>query len=180
MSSGRRAGCAGRGRRIVHRKGEDRVRRRWFWIILIIVLLIAGGLTAGRMRAPKAAPVQQAEEVIPGEVAPVEPATLERTVEVSGSLTSARMTEVQPRRSGPVARVLVGEGEYVKAGRPLVVLDSSEAALRVQQAEAAVEGAQARVALLESGARAQERVQVADTVRQGGRGGSNTPTKPPQ
>jgi len=142
------------------------VRRRWFWIILIIVLLIAGGLTAGRMRAPKAAPVQQAEEVIPVEVAPVEPATLERTVEVSGSLTSARMTEVQPRRSGPVARVLVGEGEYVKAGQPLVVLDSSEAALRVQQAEAAVEGAQARVALLESGARAQERVQVADTVRQ--------------
>ena len=81
------------------------MRRRWFWIILIIVLLIAGGLTAGRMRAPKAAPVQQAEEVIPVEVAPVEPATLERTVEVSGSLTSARMTEAQPRRSGPVARV---------------------------------------------------------------------------
>src|SRR3989304_4777794 len=115
--TGRAPGCASRGRRIVHRKGEDRVRRRWFWIILIIVLLIAAGLTAGRMRAPKAAPVQQAEEVIPVEVAPVEPATLERTVEVSGSLTSARMTEVQPRRSGPAARGLVGGGEDVEGGR---------------------------------------------------------------
>jgi len=142
------------------------VRRPWFWIILVAGVLAAGGLTAGRMRAPRAAPVTPAEEVIPVEVAPVGAATLERTVEVSGSLTSTRMAEILPRRSGVVARVLVAEGARVRAGQPLVVLDATEAALRVQQAEAAVAAAQARLALLESGPRPQERAQAASAVRQ--------------
>ncbi|MDR7470548.1 MAG: efflux RND transporter periplasmic adaptor subunit [Armatimonadota bacterium] len=143
------------------------MKRRWFWIVLVLGMLLAGGIAAGRVRAPRAAPVAPAEEeAIPVEVAPVQGATLERTVEVSGSLTSARMAEILPRRSGVVARVLVTEGARVRAGQPLVVLDATEAALRVRQAEAAVAAAQARVAVLEAGARPQERAQAAWAVRQ--------------
>lgn len=142
------------------------MRRRWFWIALVVVVLVAGGLAAGRMRAPRAAPPPPAEEVVPVEVVLVEAATLERTVEVSGSLTSARMAEILPRRSGVVTRVLVNEGAKVHARQPLVVLDATEAALRVRQAEAAVAAARARLALLQSGARPQERAQAASAVRQ--------------
>ncbi len=142
------------------------MKRRWIWIVLIAVILIAGVMTAGRMRRPKAAPGPQVEQVVPVEVGRVERATLERTVDVSGTLTSARMAEIMPRRSGQVTRVLVTEGQSVRAGQPLVMLDSAEATVRVRQAGAAVAAARARLALLESGAREQERAQVQDAVRQ--------------
>lgn len=139
--------------------------RRWIWIAILVVVLVGAGLAAGRLRAPTRAQVQPVEEAIPVEVALVERSTLEHTVEVTGSLTSARLTEVLPRRSGTVVRVLVRDGDRVTAGQPLVILDGTEWATRVRQAQAAVAAAEARVALLEAGARPQERQQVQDGVR---------------
>lgn len=140
--------------------------RRWVWILILVVILVGVGLAVGRRRAPTRAQVPPAEEVIPVEVALVQRGTLDHTVEVSGSLTSARLTEVLPRRSGTVVRVLVQDGDRVTAGQPLVVLDAAEWTARVRQAAAAVSAAEARVALLEAGARPQERRQARDMVRQ--------------
>lgn len=141
--------------------------RRWIWILLLVVVLILGGLAAGRLRGPTRAEVRPAEEPpVPVEVALVSKQTVERTVEVSGSLTSARVAEVFARQAGPVARVLVSDGARVAAGQALVVLDASQAAIRVRQAAAGVAAAEARVALLTAGARPQERLQAADAVRQ--------------
>jgi len=142
------------------------VSRRWVWILILVVILVGVGLAVGRRRAPTRAQVPPAEEVIPVEVALVQRGTLDHTVEVSGSLTSARLTEVLPRRSGTVVRVLVQDGDRVTAGQPLVVLDAAEWTARVRQAAAAVSAAEARVALLEAGARPQERRQARDMVRQ--------------
>jgi multidrug efflux pump subunit AcrA (membrane-fusion protein) len=141
--------------------------RRWIWIVLLVAVLLLGGLAMGRLRAPTGAQGPPPETPpVPVEVALVTRQTVERTVDVSGSLTSARVAEVFARQSGPVARVLVSDGAQVSAGQPLVVLDSTQAAIRVRQAAAAVEAAQARVALLVAGARRQERVQATDAVSQ--------------
>jgi len=141
--------------------------RRWIWILLLVVVLLLGGLAVGRMRAPTGAQAPPPEAPpVPVEVAAVTRQTVERTVDVSGSLTSARVAEVFARASGPVARVFVSDGAHVTAGQPLVQLDSTQAAIRVRQAAAAVEAAQARVALLTAGPRAQERAQAAEAVRQ--------------
>ncbi|HEV8338794.1 MAG TPA: efflux RND transporter periplasmic adaptor subunit [bacterium] len=141
--------------------------RRWIWILLLVIILLLGGLAVGRLRAPTGAQAPPPETPpVPVEVALVTRQTVERTVDVSGSLTSARVAEVFARQSGPVVRVLVSDGAQVSAGQPLVQLDSAQAAVRVRQAAAAVEAAQARVALLVAGARAQERVQAAEAVRQ--------------
>ncbi len=141
--------------------------RRWRWIAAFVAVLLLGGFAFGRLRAPTRAQVAPPEAPpVPVEVALVARQTVERTVDVSGSLTSARVAEVFARQAGPVARVLVSDGARVSAGQPLVVLDGSQAAIRVRQAAAAVEVAEARVALLLAGARRQERLQAADAVRQ--------------
>jgi len=141
--------------------------RRWIWIVLVVAVLLLGGFAFGRLRGPTRAQVAPPEAPpVPVEVAAVTRQTVERTVDVSGSLTSARVAEIFARQSGPVARVLVSDGAQVSAGQPLVVLDSAQASIRVRQAAAAVDAAEARVALLVAGARRQERLQVADGVRQ--------------
>ncbi len=143
------------------------MRRPWFWIVLAAAVVLVGVLAFGRLRAPTGAQVKPvAEDTVPVEVAQVTRSTLERTVEVTGSLTSARVAEVFARRSGLVARVLVNDGARVEAGQPLVALDGSEAATRLRQAEAASRVAEARLALLVAGARPQERLQVQEAVRQ--------------
>jgi multidrug resistance efflux pump len=54
---------------------------------------------------------------------------------------------------GTVLEVLVEPGDEVAAGAPLVRLDPTDAQLGIQQAEASLEAAQARLALLEAGPR---------------------------
>lgn len=143
------------------------MRRPWFWIVLAAAVVLVGVLAFGRLRAPTGAQVKPVvEDTVPVEVAKVTRSTFERTVEVTGSLTSARVAEVFARRSGLVARVLVNDGARVEAGQPLVALDGSEAATRVRQAAANARVAEARLALLVAGARPQERLQVQEAVRQ--------------
>lgn len=142
------------------------MRRPWFLIVLAAAVGLVGVLAVGRLRAPTGAQVKPVEDTVPVEVAKVTRSTFERTVEVTGSLTSARVAEVFARRSGLVARVLVNDGARVEAGQPLVALDGSEAATRLRQAEAASRVAEARLALLAAGARPQERLQVQEVVRQ--------------
>ncbi len=52
---------------------------------------------------------------------------------------------IAPRVSGLVAAVLFEENQPVKAGQTLIVLDSTDAVLRLRMAEAALAGAQAQV-----------------------------------
>jgi multidrug efflux pump subunit AcrA (membrane-fusion protein) len=143
-------------------------RRRWM-IIGLVVLGMLGMIVVTRMR-PGAGGMQQqaqpAQPEIPVEVAPVTRETLEATVQVSGTLTSARLARIFPRRSGRVTRVLVSEGAYVRAGQVLVMLDRTEAEVRVRQAAATVRAAEAQLALLRAGARPEEVAQARDAVLQ--------------
>lgn len=141
--------------------------RRWWWLVVaVLVVAAAGAAVRGRMNASaprEAAPVPAA---VPVEVAAVERGDVTRTVEVSGTVTSARIAEIHPKISGRVARVLAQDGDRVAAGQPLVELDATDQRADLAQAEAAVAAAEARLALLQSGARPEERQVVSNAYTQ--------------
>lgn len=144
--------------------------RRW-WIVVLLVGVIAG-VVALRGRRPAVTPVVAEPAAVPVEVSAVVVGPVARTVEVTGTVTSARLAELFPKISGRVARVYVQDGARVTAGAPVVALDAADQRAEVAQAEAAVAAAQARLAALLAGPRPQEKqvafnavVQAEDQVR---------------
>lgn len=80
-------------------------------------------------------------------VARIERKPLGGSVSASGLLVSREEAAVSPQISGyPVAKVLVDEGDVVRAGQPLARLDPTLLEARIAQAHAAVAEAQARSA----------------------------------
>jgi HlyD family secretion protein len=77
-------------------------------------------------------------------------------VSVTGEVVPAVWATISAQAGGTVMEVLVEPGDEVAEGDPLARLDSTDAQLAVQQAEAALEAAQAKLALLRAGARAEE------------------------
>ena len=82
-------------------------------------------------------------------------------VSVTGEVVPAVWATVGGQSGGTVLEVLVQVGDEVAAGDLLVRLDPTDAQLAMQQAEAAVETAQAQLALLKAGPRP-EQVAVAE------------------
>lgn len=70
-----------------------------------------------------------------------EAATTSGVLTVTGSTYAIREATLGPKASGTLAKVYVGEGDRVKKGQVLFVLDGSGAHLMVQQAEAALASA---------------------------------------
>ncbi len=141
--------------------------KRW-WIVVLLIAVIGIAAVALRGRSPSASPQatpgqpapqpgQAAPGLVPVEVATVTSGTVARTVEVSGTVTSARAAELFAKQSGRVVGVHVQDGARVTAGQAIVELDASEQRAEQAQAQAAVAAAEARLAALQSGLRPQER-----------------------
>jgi RND family efflux transporter MFP subunit len=64
---------------------------------------------------------------------------------LSGQTEAHRRSTLTPKVSSTVTRVLVRDGDIVKNGQALVVLDTQDFALRTQQAEAALAGAKVQL-----------------------------------
>jgi RND family efflux transporter MFP subunit len=142
------------------------MRGRW-WLVLVILVLAGVAVVGGRSRrTPAAPPVQSAPPAVPVEVAVVETGTVVRTVEVSGTVTSARMAEIFPKISGRVASVHVQDGARVSAGQPLIEMDAADQRAEFAQARAAVAAAEARLSALERGLRPEERQVVFNSFTQ--------------
>ncbi|OOV87101.1 efflux RND transporter periplasmic adaptor subunit [Oceanospirillum linum] len=73
---------------------------------------------------------------MPVEAQVVQAETLERTVEVVGSLSADESVVISPEVAGRVAKILFREGQMVKAGMPLIKLDDSIPSAELKQAEA--------------------------------------------
>ena len=142
--------------------------KRW-WIVAVLLAVAGIAAVALRGRNPSASPQTpsgQPATVVPVEVATVTSGAVARTIEVSGTVTSARAAEIFPKQSGRVVRVLVQDGARVAAGQTIVELDASEQRAEAAQAQAAVAAAQARLAALESGPRPEERQVIFNNFQQ--------------
>jgi membrane fusion protein, multidrug efflux system len=101
----------------------------------IAIVLVAMSGCGGAKPEPAAQQGLTAARVVPVTVKPLERRTVERTVEVIGTLRGWEQVTVGSKRAGRVVKVHHDIGDRVQPGDPLVELDSVDAKLGVEQAE---------------------------------------------
>jgi HlyD family secretion protein len=110
-----------------------------------VALLLSGCYSSGAGRA------ESEEQTIPAvEAVQVQRGTLPLEERLAGSVVSRNQTEIYAEVSGRIVEVLANNGDRVEAGAPLVRLRDTEFAEQLQQAEAGLRVADARVAQAEA------------------------------
>ncbi len=117
------------------------VRRPWFWVIVVVVL--AGGISVSMMGQAKA---KKAKEAAAAAKAPETPyaAIAQGKADVEGGVIP-----VAARRPGIVREVNVAEGDVVHKGQVLARQEDDDARLAAETAAASLSQAKAQMALLE-------------------------------
>jgi multidrug efflux pump subunit AcrA (membrane-fusion protein) len=125
---------------------------------LALALVAALGLTAASCGGSRAQANKKQETAAPAAPAAVDVTTapaiqrdLPRFVEATGSLAADEQTDVAPIVGGRVISVGVDLGTYVQKGQVIAQLDSGDARLRLEQAQAGL--AQANSAVTQAEAR---------------------------
>ncbi|MFH1631861.1 MAG: efflux RND transporter periplasmic adaptor subunit [bacterium] len=118
------------------------LKSKWFWIIAVIVIVftVAIFVLAGRG--------EDAEYVL----AEVERGYLVQTVDATGDLESLDKVDLSFQASGNVQEIFVSVGDEVVAGDYLAILDADELTAQANQAQQAVDIAQANLDLEITGA----------------------------
>ena len=118
---------------------EAKMSKKAIVVLAVLALLLAGcGRSEGETPTPE----------VEAEYTPV--------VSVTGEVVPAVWATVSTQTGGFVEEVLVEPGDEVEKGEILIRLDSTDAQLAVQQAEAALAAAQAQLDDLKAGARPEE------------------------
>jgi HlyD family secretion protein len=121
---------------------------RWLWplgAVAVVLLALAAWL---------------ALRGTPAEAVAARYAPLVRTLQFSARVATLSRVDVGSTVTGRVAQVLVREGDQVRAGQPLVRLESEESEAALEQAVAAEKQAEARLAGLRSTGRVASRAQL--------------------
>ncbi|WP_294635630.1 efflux RND transporter periplasmic adaptor subunit [uncultured Aquabacterium sp.] len=106
-------------------------RRHVVWIVLAALAL--GGLGWVKLRP------------VAVDAVPVQARDLVRTLQFTGRVKTPARVEVGVTLTGRVAEVRVDEGDAVRAGQPLILLEPDEARAAVAQARASLTQAEARL-----------------------------------
>jgi HlyD family secretion protein len=92
--------------------------------------------------------------------------TLVSSLNTNGKVEPIEWMPVRSERAGVITRALVGKGQLVRKGDPLVELDTRVASADLSKAQAAIQEAQAQERVLTQGGRVAERQQIeADLAR---------------
>src|SRR4029077_785288 len=102
---------------------------------LAAAIFLAGVAGCGHVGSEADIERSTAARVVPVTVANLEHRSVERTVEVIGTLRGWEQVTVGTKRTGRGVKVHHDIGDRVKPGEPLVELDPVDARLGVQQAE---------------------------------------------
>jgi len=122
------------------------LRRKLFWISLIVVFLLVGGVLYQRRQNAKP---QYSTAVVTRQ-------ELTQTVSATGTVEAAKEVNLNFKVSGRLASVLVKVGDKVTAGQKLASLEVNDAASAVRIAEANVKSAEAALSKLKAGASAED------------------------
>ncbi|MGC0224588.1 efflux RND transporter periplasmic adaptor subunit [Pseudooceanicola nitratireducens] len=149
-------------------EGRKPPRRRWPWIVLLIVALGAGAFWAqssgligseegeGAGTAPAteepavaaedAAPARQVTmQLIPAEVTRIEARALRDSVRITGTLTPSRHLGIPAEVSGRVDAVMKRAGDRVEAGEVLVQIDLETLENQLEQSRATADATRAQL-----------------------------------
>jgi HlyD family secretion protein len=103
-------------------------------IFVLVALGVAGFFALKKLQGPAV------------EVARAQAGPFEHSIVVSGRVQAPNRIEIGSVITGRVEKVLVEEGAIVKAGQPLILLETSELKAALDQARAADDSARARIA----------------------------------
>jgi HlyD family secretion protein len=120
--------------------------RRWWVTALLIVATVA----------LLAAFVSRRDDAVPVRTAGVEQGKIRSVVSTNGKIEPVNYFEAHAPLSTSVQRVFVKEGDSVKKGQLLVVLDDADARAQAARAQAHLRAAQADLAAIERGGNQEE------------------------
>ena len=149
-------------------EGRKPPRRRWPWIVLLIVALGAGafwaqssgligseeGAGAGTAPATEepavatedAAPAREVTmQLLPAEVTRIEARALRDSVRITGTLTPSRHLGIPAEVSGRVDAVMKRAGDRVEAGEVLVQIDLETLENQLEQSRATADATRAQL-----------------------------------
>ncbi len=147
---------------------------------IVLALLIAGGTVGCSSGSPNAAPQPQANSGTPGpapqkpgaqaggagkvvSASPVVQGQVKLTFTYSGTLQSSFQVSVAPKSSGRVEKLMVDVGSQVKTGDTIATLERNTLQLAVQQSEANLNLARAKLNQVRTGATSSD-LQAAQTA----------------
>lgn len=143
---------------------SERAGRNYRGIIMLVLLSLVLHGCGGKNRAQKNGK-EPKKPPIPVEVMQVSRGSIAELVSVSGNIKSESEISVVSRIQAKIRTLRVKEGDIVRRGQTLVVLDGADIAAQVKQAEASVLAAKARYNMALAGARPQEKKQVSDNMQ---------------
>ncbi|MGA7498523.1 MAG: hypothetical protein WBX00_17480, partial [Isosphaeraceae bacterium] len=113
------------------------MRRRCFLILAACLPAIAAASLSGcsPAEAQPSSKAPAAVREVPVTVAPLERRTVERTIDVVGTLRGWEQVTIGSKRTGRVSKVLHDMGDHVRPGEPLVELEAVDAKLAYDQAQ---------------------------------------------
>ncbi|NET88996.1 MAG: efflux RND transporter periplasmic adaptor subunit [Kamptonema sp. SIO1D9] len=99
-------------------------------------------------------------------VAEVTSSRLDRAIAATGTVAAWEMTPVSPQATGlKIESILADEGDFVKTGQVMAILDDSLLQASLAEAKAAVAQAEARLAELRAGSRSEEIARARENLR---------------
>jgi RND family efflux transporter MFP subunit len=149
------------------------LRSRQNWLIPLVVGTGLGvAIAFGGMRfvsRPTTAPNQTPQQIAPPSmsvtVEPVRSTQVARSLNVTGTIAARDLISVLPQTNGlQIRQILVREGESVREGQVMAILDDAVIRAQIDQASANIESAQAVVGQRQA-ALAQARASLAEAER---------------
>ena len=144
--------------------GGSQMARRLGAIALILVIAVVS-CTPGGTTPPKPTGKDFAPAAIPITSALVVQGSIAATLVYSGNVQARSQVNVVPKITGRVERLYVDIGDEVRQGEVIAELDRAALDAQVQQAEAAVSVAQARLAQVQAGSKPEDIEAAAAAVR---------------
>ncbi len=117
---------------------------RWMLGMLVFVLALSACRDRSDRAQPRATSADQSVEV---EIAPVVERTVDRQIEIVGTLAADEEVVVSTEVEGQVVELRVDLGSVVRRGEVLARLESRDFELRVAEAEAALQQVRARLGM---------------------------------
>jgi RND family efflux transporter MFP subunit len=101
-------------------------------------------------------PVQSPSQPVTVAVQPATRGNIEQTLAYSGDIRAREQVSILPRSTGRIARVLADVGTRVRTGEAIAVIEQDDAQISAFQARANLAGAEAKLATLQRGPRAED------------------------
>lgn len=128
--------------------------------IVIMVLLAGGGgifwwSQNQKSRTPVTA-MRKQPQALPVKLATLNPQLLTNTTTVIGTLDAPKAVTIKSEVDGRIRQILIEEGATVQRGEVMFVMESDQLHSELSQAQAQLQNAQARLAQLKAGSRAED------------------------